>query len=58
MINTVRIWTQKPSLTKTAAIEKHVGKSKAGKEATPGFFESFFKMWESHANMVIRGLDD
>ncbi|MCC7230817.1 MAG: hypothetical protein IT203_10520 [Fimbriimonadaceae bacterium] len=58
MINTVRIWTRKPSLAKTAANEKCEGKPKAGKEATPGFFESFFKMWENQANMVIRGMDD
>lgn len=59
MINTVRIWTRKPARSFFTAFEKE-GKSPVRKEAKPreGFFESFFKMWESQAEMVVRNLKE
>ena len=59
MINTVRIWTRKPARPFFAAIEKEE-KSAERKEVAKreGFFEGFFKMWESQANMAIRNMRD
>ena len=59
MINSVRIWTRKPARPFFAAIEKEE-KSAPRKEASEreGFFQSFFKMWENQANLVIRNLND
>ena len=60
MINSVRIWTKKPSRTFFAAIEKEERKPRASKEAKPrtGIFQSFFEMWENQANLVIRNLNN
>lgn len=59
MINSVRIWTRKPAQAITAAVEKEE-KGAPRKEANKrvGFFESYFRMWENQADMVIRNLND
>lgn len=59
MINTVRIWTRKPARSFFAAIEREE-KIAPLEEVVEreGFFQSFFKMWENQANLVVRNLND
>lgn len=59
MINTVRLWTRKPSRSYVISIEKNensVPRKESAKKV--GFLEGFFKMWENQADLMIRNMND
>jgi len=59
MINTVRTWTRKPSQVLNAATNQAERKQEIVREAKPrvGFFQSFFQMWETQADLVVRNIN-
>ena len=59
MINTVRTWTRKPSRVSQAAMNQTEQSRETVREAKPrvGFFESFFRMWETQADLVVRNIN-
>lgn len=58
MINTVRTWTRKPSQA-FAATNQAERKQEKVQEAKPrvGFFKSFYQMWETQADLVVRNIN-
>ena len=61
MINTVRPWTRLPSRRFFVAIDREERNDRRhANDAQPkvGFFESFFRMWETQMDLVVRNLND
>ena len=59
MINVVRTWTRKPSAVSQTAMNRTKPAGVTQKEAKPriGFFESFYRMWETQADLVVRNIN-
>jgi hypothetical protein len=61
MTNTVRTWTRLPVRRFFVAVEREERTDRRhAKDAQPkvGFLESFYKMWETHMELVVRNLND
>lgn len=57
MINTVRAWTYKPSRRFFVGLDREESPKQARVERQkPRFFEDFLKLWESHADLIVRNI--
>jgi len=56
MINTIRLWNR--AFTKAEEVQApRYAKQKRSQESREGFIESFVKLFESQADLVVRNLN-